>query len=168
MTPFSTLEVFVLSSVLLLYGAGHREPTSLRATTSPLSNSNPAPVYVRAAAGTSPVVACPPAATHRGQVHQLINPFLPGYSCNILPVIANAQDPLRPAKYAPHLVPPSPNPIWTPRLIRAEEHRCTGALENAERFPSAFTIPQGAPRPRKRGDTETCFAGESDPAGMAS
>ena len=52
----------------------------------------------------------------------------------------NAQDPFRPAKHAPHLVPSSRYPIWTPRLIRAEEHRCTGAPENAERFPSVFTI----------------------------
>ena len=53
-----------------------------------MRNSDPIAVYLRAAAGTSPVGAGPPAATYRGQVHQLINPFLPGYSatfCQLLP-----------------------------------------------------------------------------------
>ena len=36
-------------------------------------------------------------------------------------------------------------------------------------FPADFDAEsQGVPRPRKRGDKETCFAGESDAAGMAS
>ena len=74
-------------------------------------------------------------------VHQWINAFQPNNRARL----CNAQDPGRPAKHAPHLVPSSRYPIWTPRLIRAEEHRCTGALENAERFPSAFTIPQSVP-----------------------
>ena len=64
MTPFSTLEVCVLPSVLLIFGL---RPTS-RARTPPLRNSNPAPVYLRAAAGASPIVACPP-ALHAGAIY---------------------------------------------------------------------------------------------------
>ena len=54
-------------------------PTT-RARISPVRHLNPDRVYLRAAVCTSPVVACPPAATHRGQVHQWINAFQPNNS----------------------------------------------------------------------------------------
>ena len=110
-----------------------------------------------------PALAAPP----RGQVHQWINAFQPNNRARLCKLVQRP----RPSQ-AGHACSASRSFVTISDLDPASDpgqrallHRCPG---NAERFPSAFTIPPAAPRPRKRGDTETCFAGELDPAGIPS
>ena len=128
--------------------------------------SEPDPVYLRAAAGTSTVVACPPAATPRGHVHQWINAVQPNNSPTFSklfqrPTPSQAGQARSASRSA---VPKSDlDPASDPGR-RALLHGCPGkrrAISVGVHYSSR------APRPTKRGGTETCFAGESDAAGMA-
>ena len=139
-------------------------PTA-RARISPVRRSNPDPVYVRASAGTSPVVACPPpvvseveppAATPRGHVHQWINAFQPINRATLCKLVQRPRPfPAGQARSASRFpVTRSVLDTASDSGPRASLHRCPG-----KRPPISADV-HFSPRCSKG-------AGESDAAGMA-
>ena len=131
-----------------------------------MRHSNPDPVYLRAAAGTSPVVAGPPAATHRGHVHQSTNALKPCIS----PIFSKFFQRPKPSQ-AGQARSASRSVVTISDLDPASEPGRRAVLEGCSGKRRAISVGvHYSPRcstPTKRGDTETCFAAESDPAGMA-
>ena len=131
-------------------------PTA-RAKISPVRHSNPDPDYLRAAAGTSPVVACPPAATPRGHVHQWINALKPNNRARLCKLVQ------RPRPFqAGHACSASRSPVPKSDLDPASDPRRRASLHGCPGKRRAISVGvHYSPRFSKR-------AGESDAAGMAS
>ena len=129
-------------------------PPTARAWISAMRNPDRFPVYTRAAAGTSPVVACPPAATPRGHVHQWINAFQPNNRARLCKLVQRP----RPSQ-AGQVRSASHSVVTTSDLDPASDPGRRASLHWCPR--KRRTISAGvhySPRcstPTKRGDTET-------------